>query len=240
MKTCVTTYSFRSCISSGRLTLLECIQKTREMGFDGIEFVSFTPPEGIVLKEYINILRDTCAKNELEIVNYTIGGDFLNGSKGSIDDEIARLKGEADIASALGASGMRHDLTSGFAKGARGWRGFEDVLPRLAKGCWEVTEYAAGLGVRTMIENHGFFSQDSERIEKLVNTVAHDNFGLLVDMGNFLCVDEDPVTAVSRVAPYAFHVHAKDFHVKSGSGPNPGQGFFESRGGNFLRGDPVF
>jgi sugar phosphate isomerase/epimerase len=86
------------------------------------------------------------------------------------------------------------------------------------------------------VENHGFFVQDSRRAEKLVNRVAHDNFGLLVDMGNFTCADEDPVTAVGRVAPYAFYVHAKDFHIKSGQGQNPGTGFFRSRGGAYLRG----
>jgi sugar phosphate isomerase/epimerase len=55
-------------------------------------------------------------------------------------------------------------------------------------------------------------------------------------MGNFLCVDEDPAKALGRVLPYAFHVHAKDFHVKPGNGPNPGQGWFRSRAGNYLRG----
>ena len=73
----------------------------------------------------------------------------------------------------------------------------------------------------------------------MINTVASDNFGQLVDMGNFLCADDDPVTAVGRCAPYAFYVHAKDFIVKSGQGVNPGQGFFLSRGGNFLRGTIV-
>ena len=37
-------------------------------------------------------------------------------------------------------------------------------------------------------------------------------------------------------APYAFHAHAKDFHIKSGNGVNPGEGWFMSRGGNYLRG----
>lgn len=36
--------------------------------------------------------------------------------------------------------------------------------------------------------------------------------------------------------PYTFHVHAKDFHVKSGNEPSPGQGWLLSRGGNHLRG----
>jgi sugar phosphate isomerase/epimerase len=90
-----------------------------------------------------------------------------------------------------------------------------------------------------MVENHGFFCQDSERVEMLVNGVNHENFGLLIDMGNFLCADEDPAKAAGRLAPYAFHVHAKDFHTKPGTGPNPGRGWFQSRGGNYLRGSII-
>ena len=62
------------------------------------------------------------------------------------------------------------------------------------------------------------------------------NFGMLVDIGNFSCADESSVTAVGRAAPYARHVHAKDFHIKSGMLDNPGDGWFMSRGGNYLRG----
>jgi sugar phosphate isomerase/epimerase len=87
-----------------------------------------------------------------------------------------------------------------------------------------------------MTENHGFFAQDSRRVERLVTAVGHPNFGLLVDIGNFLCVDEDPAQAVGRVAPLAFHVHVKDFFVRSGQRPCPGEGWFASRGGNYLRG----
>ena len=120
------------------------------------------------------------------------------------------------MAKILGAPGMRHDATYGYAPAHKGPRGFDDALPVLAKGCRAVTEFAADLGIRTMIENHGFFAQDSSRVERLMNAVNHPNFGWLVDMGNFLCVDEDPAQALGRAMPYAFHVHAKDFHVKSG------------------------
>jgi sugar phosphate isomerase/epimerase len=134
---------------------------------------------------------------------------------------------------------MRHDATYGFAPGKKGAKGFDQALPALVKGCRAVTEYAAEFGMRTMIENHGFFSQDSERVEKVYNGVDHENFGILIDIGNFLCADENPVTAVGRLAPYAAHVHIKDFHVKSGMEPNPGSGWFCSRGGNYLRGSIV-
>lgn len=105
-------------------------------------------------------------------------------------------------------------------------RGLQNVVERLADGCRMVTEYAAQKGIRTMVENHGFFLQDADRVEKLINTVNHPNFGWLCDMGNFLCADEDPAKSCGKAAPYVFYVHAKDFIVKSGNEPNPGEGFF--------------
>ena len=56
--------------------------------------------------------------------------------------------------------------------------------------------------------------QESRRVEKLIQTVKHPNFGLTIDMGNFLCVNEDPISAVKRVAKYAQMAHVKDFHVR--------------------------
>ena len=223
-------------MDNGSITQLGCVAKAKEMGFDAIEFVDIIPHDGSSREEYARKLRAECERLEMPISNYTFGADLLNGSDGNLDAEIERVKGQIDIAEILGAGSVRHDATVGYPKEVRGFRGFDDVLPRLAEGCRRITEYAKTKGIRTMVENHGFFCQDSERVEKLVNTVANDNFGLLCDMGNFLCADENPVDAYSRVAPYAIYAHAKDFHVKSGMGQNPGDGFWKSRGGNYLRG----
>lgn len=236
MKIGVSSYSFHRLVSEGKMEQLDVIEKTKEMGFDFIEFSTLVLPEGETPLSFAPRIREECDRVGLQVVNYTIGADFINGSNGDWQAEVERLKDEVRVAQILGATGMRHDATAGFPADYRGARGFEDALPILIKGCRAITEFAADLGIRTMVENHGFFCQDSERVEKLVNGVNHPNFGLLVDMGNFLCVDEDPAQAVGRLLPYAFHVHAKDFHVKSGTQPNPGKGWFMTRGGNYLRG----
>lgn len=236
MKVSVSSYSFSRLIGNGTLTQLDCIGKAKEIGFDAIELVDITPHDGSTKQEYVQQLAKEARRIEMPISSFTFGADFLHGSGGDLKEEIERVKEMIDFAQVLGAKTVRHDATRGYNQGARGYRGFNEALPRLVEGCREVTIYAESKGIRTTVENHGFFCQDSERVEKLVNAVAHPNFGLLVDMGNFLCVDEDPVQAVSRVAPYAFYAHAKDFFVKSGSGINPGVGFFKSRGGNYLRG----
>ena len=236
MKIGVSSYSFHNLVSSGVMTQLDVISKTKEMGFDVLEFSTLALPEGETLLGFAAKVRAECDRVGIQVANYTIGADFLNGSKGDWKAEAERLKDEVRVAAILGSPGMRHDATFGPAKGRTGAKSFDALLPVLADGCRAVTEFAATLGIRTMVENHGYFAQDSERVEKLVTAVNHPNFGWLVDMGNFLCVDEDPVKAVARALPYAFHVHAKDFHVKSGLEADPGEGWFPSRAGNFLRG----
>lgn len=234
MKFSVSVYSFMQYIQDGRLTPLTCIEKVKEMGFDAIEFVDFVSGGDEDPKEYAAKLRAEADRVGLAISNFAVGADLLSGSNGNLEAEVEKLKAKVDIAAILGCPTMRHDVTGGIP--GRTYQGYDNVLERLARGCRAVTDYAAGKGIKTMTENHGYFSQDSLRVEKLINTVGSDNFGQLVDMGNFLCADDDPVTAVGRCAPYAFYVHAKDFIVKSGQGPDPGAGFFLSRGGNFLRG----
>jgi sugar phosphate isomerase/epimerase len=236
LKTAVSSYSFSRLINSGSMTQLDCVAKAKEMGFDAIEFVDIIPHDGSTVEQYAEKLGQEARSLGIEVTNFTFGADFITGSGGDIRAEIDRVKRNIDIAVLLGASGVRHDATSGFPAGKGEFRGFDNALAQLADACREITEHAAGKGIRTMVENHGFFCQDSDRVEKLVNTVAHPNFGLLVDMGNFLCADENPVTAVGRTAPYAFYAHAKDFHFKSGMMPNPGEGYMRTRGGNYIKG----
>ena len=236
MKIGVSSYSFSRLVGAGEMEQIAVIAKTKEIGFDVIEFSTIKVPEGKALPDYAAELREEAARVGIDIVNYTIGADFLRGSNGDLQAEIARVKDEVDVAEILGVPGMRHDASGGWPADHAGPKSFEAAIPRLAEGCRAVTEYAAEKGIKTMVENHGRFCQDSIRVEQLVTAVDHPNFGVLIDMGNFLCADDDPATAVGRLMPYAFHCHAKDFHVKPGTDVFPGTGWFESRAGNYLRG----
>ena len=235
MKFSVSSYSFKRMFDRGELNQLFCIKKAAEIGFDAVEFVDIQPHNDMPKEEYVKQLKDECLKYVLEISNYTFHADFLNGSLGDTDAEVRRVCKEIEYAVLLGAKSIRHDVTRGYIN-CGGYKGFDNALPVLSKACRQVTQYAKELGIKTMMENHGFFCQDSRRVEKLVNTVADDNFGILCDMGNFLCADEDPCMAVGRVAPYTVYVHAKDFIMKNGYEPYPGDSFFKTRAGNYLRG----
>lgn len=239
MKVSVTSYSFQRKLNAGTATQFSIIKEVADLGFDAIEFTDLKPHDGSTEAEYAQSLRNEAMRCGIEISSHTIGADLLRGSDGNLQAEIERVKAKVDIAEILGVKFMRHDASFAFPEGSRKYQGFMNALPRLAEGCRAITEYAASKGIKTMVENHGQFCQDSDRVELLVNTVAHENFGLLVDMGNFMCADENPITAVGRVAPYAFYAHAKDFLFKRGDEPDPGEGFFRTRGGAYLRGTVV-
>jgi len=223
MKISVSSYSFAQLNKEP----IELIMLAKDLGFAAIEYIDTD-------LETAKNLRAESERVGLPIIAYCVGGDFLKAA--SAEEEIQRLKEQVDIAEALGVKLMRHDVSGGFPAPQNAYMGFGQALPILARGCRAVTEYAAEKGIATAVENHGFFCQDSSRIAALIGAVNHQNFGALVDIGNFACADEDPGKATGNLAAMAKHVHAKDFHIKSGCESHPGEGWFQSRGGNYLRG----
>ncbi len=231
MKTSINTYSFsRFRNSEGNpLTMPEMADTAKEMGFDAIEFVGLAIPEGMNtdIKGFAKYMRDYCKNIGLSISAYTVGADFL------VPGVADRLKAEVDIAEALGAKLMRHDITFGQPEG----KTYFDLIPEFAKEANTVTEYAAAKGIRTCTENHGYFSQDSDRVVALCKAVNNKNFGLLVDFGNFMCADQISGEAVKEAAPYAIHVHAKDFkYISKEESKDPPAGYFNTRAGNHIMG----
>lgn len=234
MKIALSTYSLEGLKKQG-VDQREMIRKAARLGFDAVEIVGLDAPAGMDEEQWALTLRETAEQEGLPISNYTFSSDLLRWS-GSVEAETERICYQIRMARILGAVSVRHDVTQG-PVGA--FQSYDQMLPVLAKACWDTAEYGKSLGILVMTENHGYYSQDSDRVERLLAAVNHPNFGLLLDMGNFLCVDEDPVKAVGRLAPYARYVHAKDFIIRSGMWDDPGEGFLRSRGGNYIKGTIV-
>ncbi|MBR4539245.1 MAG: sugar phosphate isomerase/epimerase [Clostridia bacterium] len=229
MKIGVSSYSFAQYMGETKANYFQIIDLAKEMGFDAIEFIDLKlevqPAES--LSALAKDIRAYCEKKDLPIAAYTVGADFLNR-----ENEVERIKGQVDIAEILGAPVMRHDAFWSMPAGMC-WRQAVEMIAPLIR---EVAEYAAAKGIRTCTENHGLILQDAERVETLIGTVNHPNYGWLVDMGNFLCADDNPLRAVPIAAPYAFHAHVKDFIFKSFADDDPGDGWIHTRNGNYIRG----
>lgn len=233
MKYGVSSYSFNRYIASEKCDYFKICDLAKEYGFDGIEFIELDKADWGITTDPLKTaaeIREHCEKIGLNVIAYTIGANFLADDP---EAEINRVCRAVDVAAALGAPLLRHDVCYELPK--KHPYSYRDAIVEIAPRVRRVTEYAASLGIRTCTENHGFIFQSPERVEQLISAVNHENYGWLCDIGNFLCAEADPVKSVSIAARYAFHVHAKDFLFKSGELPRP-DGFFDTLGGNHLRG----
>lgn len=235
MEISVSSYSFQALIDAGKITQEEALLEAQKLGFHYIEFIDLVPCKDASYEDQVESakrIRKNADALGMKINAYTIGANLYQETEEARKNEVERVKKQLDIAKILGAPVLRHDACWQLGKTGNS-RSFDLMLPTIAKSAREITEYAQTLGIRTCTENHGSIAQDSDRMERLFNAVNHDNYGLLVDMGNFVCADEPSAHGVSRLAPYAIHVHAKDMRVLPGdSGAQGGP----TRGGNIFQG----
>ncbi|QNK56355.1 MULTISPECIES: sugar phosphate isomerase/epimerase [Paenibacillus] len=231
MKLGVSTYSLHRAFSSGELSLTGVIDYIASIGAEHVEIV----PLGFSMIEdpsLIETIRDAAAANGLELSSYAIGANFADKGGAEFEDEVERVKREVDVCAALGIKRMRHDVASSKDLSIGN---FLAQLPQLTQACQTIADYAAGFGITTSVENHGYFIQHSDRVQALVHSVGRDNFRTTLDIGNFLCADENPLTAVANNIGLASMVHVKDFYIRPAN-RNPGEGWFKSTGGQYLRG----
>ncbi|MBQ8720262.1 MAG: sugar phosphate isomerase/epimerase [Clostridia bacterium] len=234
MKIGVSSYSFSKYIVENKCDYFKICDIAKEMGFDGIEFIDLDNGRWGITTDPIACakeVREYCKKIGLDIIAYTVGANLVGEcAEASVD----KLLFDIEVARELGAPLLRHDVCSKLPEGYTYRNAIDEMVPRIRR----VTEAAKKYGIRTSTENHGHIFQAPERVEELIKAVDNENYGWLCDMGNFLCVDCDPLNSVKIAAPYAFHVHAKDFLYKSKDGERP-MGFFGTAGGNHLRGTAV-
>ncbi|MFB5675943.1 sugar phosphate isomerase/epimerase family protein [Paenibacillus terreus] len=231
MKLGLSTYSLYGALKSGEMTVADVIDFTADIGGSHVEIV----PLGYNLTEdsgLVDVIVEKAKARGLDISNYAIGANFLTDDEALYEAEIERVKQEVDIAARLGVKLMRHDVASSPDVSIGH---FNAQLQRLAEACRRIARYAAQFGITTSVENHGYFIQNSDRVQTLVKAVNELNYKTTLDIGNFMCADEDPIAAVKNNLPYASIVHIKDFYLRP-SYRNPGEGWFRTTSGNYLRG----
>lgn len=232
MKLGISSYSLYQAMHQGRMTIEDALDWVAELGAAHIEIV---PGLGFDFMEDPDLekrLVERAAQLSLTLSNYAIGANFITDNAESYEAEIERVISEVDRAARLGIKLMRHDVAS---REDTSILRFNEDLEKVASACRRIADHAAGYGITTSVENHGYYVQASDRVQTLVHAVNRPNFKTTLDVGNFVCVDENPLTAVANNLPYASMVHIKDFYIRPAR-RNPGEGWFRSAGGNYLRG----
>lgn len=217
MQLCVSSYSLARWRRENKKTLEQSIEQVAAQGVKHMEFSGLADTKHQKVSDPVEVakrVRQTCEKNGLSPISYCVGAELMLPPRKQ-KDTITQLKQQIDVAAALGARSTRQDVTRGFPQDWKGKQTFAEALKVVVPALRELADYAQEQGVILTLENHGFYMQAATRVEKLLKTVKHPNYRLTMDMGNFLCVNDDPVAAVERLVPWAAMVHTKDFFIRA-------------------------
>ena len=217
MKLGISIYSISRKIMSGEMSPGKGVEWLAETGAEIIEIVPF----GINIVENKTLageLSKIAAENGSVIANYSLNANFLMLSQNEYNAELERVKTHIDAAAKLKIKTMRIDA-SGYRRKPEDntIENFMSDLPLITETYNKLCGYAEQYNITILLENHGFHINGSDRTGIVLNQMKQlktENFSHQLDVGNFLCVDENPEIAVKRLINKAETIHMKDFYIR--------------------------
>lgn len=205
-------WSLHQMLFEGKLTNLDFPQFTKEtFGINAVEYVNqFFPGSG---KKYLQDLKHRCDSEGVKSVLIMIDGEGDLGDlyKPRRIRAVERHFTWVEAAKFLGCLCIRVN--------ARGNGEASEVARAATEGLRSLSEFAADYNIHVIVENHGGYSSDGQRLSSVIKNTRMPNCGTLPDFGNFRISKDkeyDKYLGVTELMPFAKGVSAKshDFDVK--------------------------
>ena len=240
MKLGLSSYSFLPLLVNGSMQIEDMFDWLNANDAEHLEIATFSfaksgKEAGYDLSadtETLTRLQTATARTGVPISGICMGSKFVFVSENERRAQIDEVKRHIELCNRLEVAHLRHDVVL-WAHRPTSTAEFEEAFPAIVEACHEIATFGAQHGVTTSVENHGFFMNGSTQVKRLLHAVNLPNFKFCLDVGNFMCVDEDALVATKASLADASFVHLKDFYVRRTS---PGAGWLETLGGQYIRG----
>ncbi len=219
-------------VAKNNMTYCDLMEKAHAMGFESLELYCFddlATPDLEVAKK----IKDKSLELEMSVDCLSMGADLFADQQ----EEMQRVKGYIDVAAAAGSKYTHFTLFPTLEHDPAGLPTGK-VIRQLAPAVRELCQYGAEKGIMCLCEGQGYYMNGIAPMDALMELVDHPNFGLVADLGNPACVDEDPVDFIGHFGQHIKHVHLKDFQLRS-SQPEDGLLWRNTKHGKFFRRVPV-
>lgn len=220
-------------LPNSHMTFHEAVDYAKQLGLNAIEPYpkhEFLTPDVEAAKR----LSDYAQEQGIDICCFSTSTNIVGKDR---KDVVAKLKKYAEVAAALGSPYLHHTLSPVLVL-TDNTRTFSELLKCAVEGVREVYDYAEQLGVKCLYEDQGFCFNGVQRFDDFLGAVNRE-VGVVADIGNILFVGETPEAFTARFAPLVKHVHVKDYLHKDSRWPSPGEGWYVTRQGGWLRGTVI-
>lgn len=217
------------------LSMWSVHRTVRENGWTVLDFLSFCKTEGIRQVELLDVFwKDVerelpqvvayTAENGIKVSSYAVSNDFVKST------EEERAKVEQDIMDAFPiAKTLGTSIIRVFSGNLSEIASFDEAFDWIVAGLTSAARKAEDEGIVLCLENHGHLAGSGLQVQTIIDKVNSPSLRSTFDTGNFLLVDEDPLTALDILLPNIAHVHLKDFVRKD-------DGRYKSLGGKAFEG----
>ncbi len=214
-------------VYSNRSSAEEIIERAARHGVGGVELMNFceelsTPDRAAAVR-----LGKQARANGLRIPCFSAAADIA--ADPGVVESLFRY---AEICAELEIPYLHHTIAMnlqgyGMTEGER-----EEAFLRCVEPVLRICDYAASLGVRTLIEDQGFVFNGKENCLRLC-ALSGGRIGIVADTGNILFYDERPEDFIRAAGTRVCHAHVKDYCFS----PTPyGEGeCYQTRLGAYLR-----
>jgi len=206
VKRSITIYSLNDYFENDKMDISNFLKFASEAGVEAVDVGYYWKDEADELRKLPEWAKD----NGLKLAAYICRNDFNSPEASDIKQQSDIIKHAIDNAAALGIPFVRIFIT---------WFLFEktywDIKTWVIPALKDLTVYARERDVTLVIENHGYIGNASDELLDILREVGSDHLKILLDIGNFLLVGEEPLDGIRALAPHTVHVHIKDFRVLS-------------------------
>ena len=167
---------------------IDFAEKAKELGFEGIEYVSGLYNEKLKTMNMDDLLDSLKAESTAHGVKNVLIMVDGEGNLASTDEKernqaIDNHKKWVDAAAFLGCHAIRVNLNG--AKDKDAW------IEASVKGLGKLAEYGASKNINVIVENHGGLSSNADLLSEVMTKINMDNCGTLPDFGNFRISKEE-------------------------------------------------
>lgn len=197
---------FYSSMYPNRSSAYEIAALADKLGAAGVELMNFCSelgtPDMKVAREIGSYLR---ARN-LTIPCFSCGINLV-GDKAR--ENMEKLFGYAEICAELGIPYLHHTVAPGLALSALD-SSIDEIFEKGVMQVLTINEYAARLGVKTVIEDQAFVFNGVENYRRLLDR-TEGRIATVLDTGNIFFVNETPENFAKAFKDTIVHVHLKEY-----------------------------
>ena len=206
MKLGCTMYSFNRQARAGEIGIEAFLDYCGGIGLDGVDLLSYSwtdqAAEMASVPEWLQ-------RNRLTLAAYAVGNNFVQTEATARATHLQMVRDGVDTAARLGAPVLRV-FGGSRPKAGPGALSPTNALQLAIDGLGTSAAYAQSKGVVLGIENHGGLPGTAAEVRQVLDAVNSPALRLILDVGNFVGVGDDPVAATRSLAQYVAHVHLKD------------------------------